>query len=521
MLNSTSVNCNALISNRKSHWAPRLAFVLFVMGLALHIHFAIIGWDTSLSDRHEFRQTQTAIAAREIARNGLSVDNYIPVLGPPWTLLLEFPIYQNIVGALARGTGWPIESVGRLVSLSFFYSILPALFLISRRLMTEWESWVFLSLVVSSPVYLFWSRTVMIESLALAFSLWGLWFLLKAIDHANWLWILVASATLGLAGLAKLTTLFDWLLVAGVWWIYMLGVAIKNGATGSEITRRFLLGGGIPVIFAALLTLAWAKHVDHVNSLSTMTAYFTSANESFRKWNFGSWNQFTSANSVRWLGFLQNVFTLRGSAIFLVITLLLMPGKRLLAFVSVVLFVAPLLVFTNLFYSHDYYYYANGILFLAAVGFVVNAVLAESRFSLAGKLLLIGWIAHDQYQGSAYYRSLLRLPQRSNQLAEQIKHSVPVKGVVVAYGFSWNPALAYYSDRKFIMLNPGEALDSHRPESVIKKMSEGEIVAMVVGNSDRKGKEFIAVQLKRLNLPSNPSYSDTEGDLYIRDTKAP
>jgi hypothetical protein len=494
-----------------------MALMILAGALAANIIFIVRGWNAPLADRHEFRQTQTAVAARQIARDGMTLSTYIPVFGPPWDVPFECPFYQNIVGVIARASGLSVVTSGRLVSLAFFYGLLPALYLLARRLMTREGAWVFVALVLSSPTYLFWSRAVLIESLALSASVWGLWLLLRAIDRPTWGRILLASVVLSVAGLVKITTLFVWLLVAGVWWVALLRVALRNGARWADVLKRFVGGGGIPVIIAIAVALAWVGYGDHVKGQNPMAAFLISSSEAMKRWDFGSWTQFSPAHMERWLGFVGNVFGLRGGLVLVCFLAVAMARQHAVRIVLCgVLFLVPLLVFTNLYFVHDYYYYANGLLLLAAVAFVMEATLSDARFAIAGKVLLIAWVAYDQHRGGAYYRQCMQAGPAANPLAEQIHRRVGSDGVVVAYGFSWSPALAYYSDRKFLMADGGWTADSAAAVAVRKTLPENAVRAVVVSNGFRGRKDYIAAQLRILGLPATAVYTGAQGDLYVR-----
>ena len=68
------------------------------------------------------------------AAEGLRLDYITPVLGPPWSIPFEFPLYQWLAGGFHALTGYPLDQSGRLVSLVFFYLCLVPWFLLFRRL---------------------------------------------------------------------------------------------------------------------------------------------------------------------------------------------------------------------------------------------------------------------------------------------------------------------------------------------------------------------------------------------------
>lgn len=82
--------------------------VLFVATLFAHFHFATRNWHYRFMIGHEFRQTQTALIAHYIDQeNNFSLDYSVPLLGKPWVLPLEFPLYE-----------WGVVALSRAVSLS-------------------------------------------------------------------------------------------------------------------------------------------------------------------------------------------------------------------------------------------------------------------------------------------------------------------------------------------------------------------------------------------------------------------
>src|SRR5207302_1793389 len=91
-----------------------------------------------------------------------------PVLGAPFSLPFELPLYQWLSARLSTLGGLPLETAGRLVSEAFFLLTAAALFAALGALgIPRPRRLAFVSILLVSPVYLFWSPTFMIESTAL------------------------------------------------------------------------------------------------------------------------------------------------------------------------------------------------------------------------------------------------------------------------------------------------------------------------------------------------------------------
>jgi hypothetical protein len=81
---------------------------------------------------------------------------------------MEFPTYQIIVAAWHKLTGLPLEQSSRLIGIVMLFACLPALFdLLGLAGLPPSRRLVVLAVVLSAPVYLFFARTFMIETMAL------------------------------------------------------------------------------------------------------------------------------------------------------------------------------------------------------------------------------------------------------------------------------------------------------------------------------------------------------------------
>jgi hypothetical protein len=183
-----------------------------VLGHALFVLW--IGITKPILDLYYFRQTQTALSAYWLWRGGPWLAYETPVLGFPWSVPIEFPLYQGLV-ALLRTIGIPIESGGRLLSFSFYLASLWPLWLLFRSL--QFGKFAFLAtsiLFLSSPIYLYWSRTLMIESCALFFA--SLWLaLLTDFLKKGHVAILIGTIAAGMAAALVKSTTFPAFVVLG------------------------------------------------------------------------------------------------------------------------------------------------------------------------------------------------------------------------------------------------------------------------------------------------------------------
>ena len=86
--------------------------ILFLAGLLASAAVATIGWTHAISDAYGWRQTQTALSAYFMLHGGPWLAYETPLLGPPWRIPHEIPLYQALVVSLVSATGLNARSRG-------------------------------------------------------------------------------------------------------------------------------------------------------------------------------------------------------------------------------------------------------------------------------------------------------------------------------------------------------------------------------------------------------------------------
>jgi len=144
-----------------------VAFAVAAIAVLITMRYA----SRPLLEWQAWRETQTALTSYWMMRQGWSLAYQTPVLGYPWEIPLEFPIYQAIVAFIAALGSIPLDPVGRWVSLVFLVACLWPAWQITRRLdLPPITIWIFAILLLSSPIYLFYGRNFLVETAALFFT---------------------------------------------------------------------------------------------------------------------------------------------------------------------------------------------------------------------------------------------------------------------------------------------------------------------------------------------------------------
>jgi hypothetical protein len=472
-------------------------------------------WSASILDRYEFRQLQTALSAFWIGHDGWSLAYPTPLFGPPWSIPMEFPTYQVIVAALHHLAGLPLEQTGRLVSILMLFACLPALHDLlaiarlprSRRLIVH-------ALVLSSPVYLFYGRTFMIETTALCACVWFLALLRRALAHPRPGWIAAAALFGTLAALTKITTFIVFGLPAAA----LCAHAWRHRSAGTARGRLILAAATIPAVTSLGLAWWWVRFSDAVKDSNPFSGFLTA--RELRTWNFGTWA--LRGDWSFWLHLFETIngyVFAEGAAAVALLCLPFAPSRvRWVAGVAFTGFLTGPLVFANLYHLHDYYYAANALLLLAAAGVLLAAAWDDPRWPRGANWLALGLVLGTQW--FAYYRgydSYNRHPApQPPALAAKIRAAVPTDGVVLIYGADWNPLLPYYMQRRAVMV-PGERENETAVlEQVLARLPPHAIAAMVVhGDKLRHRTDFVRERTTRFSLAPAPAAGDADNDLYL------
>jgi len=163
-----------------------VAYALLIIAFTHAIFVLLLGLNQPLLDRHQFRQTQNALTAYWILKGGPWFAYESPVLGAPWAIPFEFPIYQLLTAGLSS-LSVPLEISGRIIGYSSFLGSLWPLWILARELNIGRPTYLATAILfLTCPLYLYWSRTFMTETCALFLALVWLALLVRYLNRRDW-----------------------------------------------------------------------------------------------------------------------------------------------------------------------------------------------------------------------------------------------------------------------------------------------------------------------------------------------
>jgi len=482
-----------------------------------------VGWSHGILDVHAWRQTHTAISAYEMAFRGGPFWSYrTPIFGPPWQWPLELPLFQWLAAVASRTLPVDLDRAGRLISIAFYVlAFVPGWFALGLLDIRPRHRPVVLALIWSSPLYIFWSRTFMIESTATCLAVTYLALVDRATRDdgaAVRRWPLGAAAGVGaLAGMVKVTAFAAFIAAATA-----LMVSRARRARWRRPTAVTILIFAVAVPVAA--TGAWLAFADHLKAGSELASEVNWAGE--RDQRFGTLaERFTArawyaapANVV--LGRTRHTVVASGALFALALLGTLRRPRRLAACAAcVALYFLPIAIFIRLFNVHVYYSYENGLFVAVAAGCGIVTLLEGSLpLRVAGAALFAAMLAAM----ASNYLAGYYVDQESGSLApitlSTLTRTLTAPDeVMLIYGLDYSPAVPYEAQRRAIMDHRDRSIDDPAIAPALARLAAagGRIGAIVACGASR-GDDIVRTNVRRLGFPVRPYYVEPYCDLYLQ-----
>ncbi len=458
---------------RSNH--ERLLDVLIVLALIYSAAILAASWNRPILDLHGFRQTQTAVTVYWLLHGGHWIAYETPIVGYPWTIPFEFPLFQWIAAAVSR-VGLTVDQAGRLTSWLFFLAGLPPSGEVLKRLgakasliKTFWVLWLF------SPLYVFWSRSFMIESCAATLAIAFLaalaaqqGFALEDGSKRHPVQVFLVGAMVAfavMAALVKITTFVDISLAGGLFTLWSVERGRRAGRKLAELLG-LVAPAGAAVCAALVVTHAWVDYSDALKSTGLISVDMTSS--VLRDWNFGI-RRMLDPDMWRGVIFGRTLIDAIGSPLPLFGSLLaaaFVRRSRPLILAALFLYLAPFFIFTNVNWVHDYYQFANAMFAILAVAVGIDAARHVADAPDAGPglnwprlsaIMLLSVVALEITGFYARFWPTIRddgWDQRTITIADVVRRTTAPDSVIFGIGLDWTAELAYYSKRRAVMLPP-------------------------------------------------------------------
>lgn len=492
---------------------------VFVAALVANFYLATYNWSAGFLIGHEFRQTQTAMIAEYIDKqNNFSLRYETPIFGKPWMAPLEFPLYQWAVVGVSRATGWPRHESARAVGVASLYLALPALYLLLGRAgLRPVRRLLPLALVLATPVYIFYSRSFLMDVTTMMLSAWFLACFVEAMKTRRWEWLVAAALAGTAAGLIKSLVFFVWLFPAFLFGAWCLWQDFKNKRGGRALAETIVWGVGAVAGPAAAVTW-WVKFTDAIKEANPSTVFMTSKN--LTEGNFGMYELGARVSRETWHWLLEcwsqaiaqpwviGVLVLGGAA--------MLRGERWRVLGAAGLFLAAQMMFPYAYAYQDYYFIAAAVFVVCAFGFVVNGCFGLRAPRWVRWSLVLLPFAPMYHAYARYYFEMQRVESNGGTgLTHALRDFLPKGSVLIISGTDWSAIIPYYAKQRALMIRNGLEWDVDYLKRAFDTLEDEHVSALVLVGGQRENQALRELATERFDLETTPTFSHTSADVYV------
>lgn len=412
------------------------------------------------NERHSFRQAETAIVVQNFLNDGCSFLHYqIPVLGQPWEIPFEFPIYQAVVyGVMKMLNQTNIDLWCRIVSLFIFYLSALVLYKVTSLVADKQVSLCVCGVYLYSPFTILWSRAALIDYMSVLFALLYVYGMYSWLIDRKRGKIIVAFVFGCAAYLLKGTTMFPYVFLLAFLILDYFIKSIKgdkNELTLSGI-KKFVSQNIVMMILLGIVCtvpvipgIVWTKYADMVKANSIYTDVLTSS--ALKYWNYGSPQQKLDWNN--WKVILKRLLDFMGGwfpFLFLLGNYVIFRSRKytfvLISCLFSVIFTIGILF--NLYYVHDYYIIAISPHLSIALGIMIFVAIKilYSEGNLGKVLIEVICVAMLMGQVNCnreYINDFLKGDEKNNNAGLYVNKITTPDERILIEGEDWSPVTVY------------------------------------------------------------------------------
>jgi len=400
-----------------------------------------------------FRQTETAYPALIYHQQGINLlAPQLPVLGKPWQVPFEFPLFQAM-GALIMDLGGATDWAMRISSVICCLATAFTIWGLVRHLSTRTAAGIAVVVFLASPFNIWWSRASMIEYMATALSVGYVWAGMVWIDNRQKRFAVLAILLGTLAMLVKVTSAVFWIVPLFLYW----GVTARP--PWRAWVRERLRTSAVLFVIPLIACVLWTHHADDVKAASPATSWMTS--EALAGFNFGSVGQRLDPHQwAKIIGPLDTLVTGLPLWILAAVCIIAILRERRAVWVGIILAGAlPVFTFVNLYAIQAYYLAAVTPAVAAVLGYALDGVIRYWRpvpLRAATMVVIVAWLGATLYSQRDFLASSYTTPtpDPANILAQarEIDAGTGRQALIVFDGLQWSPAVPYYARRRGMML---------------------------------------------------------------------
>lgn len=421
----------------------KINFFLALLPILYYIYIS----DLPLLAHHSFRQTQTAFLVLSYDLYGVEFLPNFPLFGYPWKMGLEFPIYQFFTFIIYKINILSLDNSGRFVSLLFYYLSFIPISRICKLTGIEKSRDIFYFLYLASPLLFFFSSSFLIETTLLFFILSSVLFFLKIINNYSNINFLLLLFCLTITGLSKITSLPAMLIT------FTIVTLIKFRKTFFSVKPIILI---IVFIISSVISLSWSIIATNFNSENILLSNSELVTGGvIYSWLFGTFEQRIDPHFYFMIFF--RGFILSSMFVPLIYTLSIsnkigsfscfFESKNLHILIFLLIPILSLVIFSNLYFVHDYYFISIIPLLILFFCSLYEKSFFITKFRLNYFLIIYLLCSILIFFGYYFKKNNFRdfeneFLEISNYLVNKINKD---DFIIIDNNGNWNPIISYYS----------------------------------------------------------------------------
>lgn len=460
----------------------KVKFSIFNLWILSIIYFLVITF-TGLSDwfsMHSYRQSQTALTCLYFPIDGYKIDYTTPMMGYPWKVPMEFPIYQFIISILVQLFKTDIIITGKVfyILLHVINNIL--ILKIFRRFNID-NHVCFLTLILFnvSPYYLVWAPSFLPDYFGLFLTILAITILqdyFKLKSRLMFAAFVVISIT---CVLNKITTYITTLLpLASFCIVYnykdeFYEYFIKPWKLKSIKLHWFFLFGVLLIVL--LIGIQWTKYCDVIKAENPFSSQWISSKPEIILWNLGTLTQRLNLNW--WTRYFGYSMIYNPLFYLIIITIAIIASiKNYRIVVAITCFFLPPLIFFNLFHEHNYYSIINIIFLYYIISETIQYLVSiHKKIGIAFACIIFTFIAYRTF----VFKNLIFQPNKSEIPWSTIDFHPHVNDVILSIGQARDPSINFFFHCRGLNLNYEELQKIVMDRQNIEKYTKNSTVKMV------------------------------------------
>jgi hypothetical protein len=191
--------------------------------------------------------------------------------------------------------------------------------------------------------------------------------------------------------------------------------------------------------------------------------------------------------------------------------------RLIVAIVLLVLFLLPMATFTNLYYRHNYYAYANGIFLIAAIGVICSDLWeADHLFKrVIGMTLLCCVLAFSSYHYLAHYFPRQGVTGDLSVIRNDLNTIITDKDdLIIVFGAGWSPAIPYYLGRRAVLFQSDD-LKSQDFQETLHNLATYRVGAIIFTGEARNDGNLIRGALSAFRFPMDRTIAYNQMSVFF------